>query len=341
MSKRVGVTCLLTVFLTLFSALQVLALDEAAICAAAGGDWSEWEYECVIFEEGQNPSAIDYRYEVIYPTAVAFEPFIVDAFDVLIKTTINMFMDGVDATPSSPGPLWLEMSYRDFHYNSDIFSVVFYDHQYTGGASTNRMPVHTFTFDRAGDRVLEVEDLFLSGVDPLDLIEPIVIADLQAQLGNDPATLAAIEAGTAHDINNYRNFAIDDDTLIFFFQPYQVAAGAAGGRAVRVPLSQIQSIWGLTSAATCEGSLPTRLAANDRGRIAQRFSTLRRQPAGAPIQIVYAPASFTVLQGPVCAGTGSLAWYEIEYDSGLRGWASESQVQSIWGENAYWLEPLP
>lgn len=252
-----------------------------------------------------------------------------------------MFMDGVDATPSSPGPLWLEMTYRDFHYSPDIFSVVFYDHQYTGGATTNRMPVHTFTFDRAGDRILAVEDLFVSGVDPLDVIEPIVIADLQAQLGNDPATVAAIEAGTAHDINNYRNFAIDADALIFFFQPYQVAPGAAGGRTVRVPLSQIQSIWALGSVSTCEGSLPTRLVVNGRGRIAQRFSTLRQQPAGAPIQTVFAPASFTVLQGPVCAGTGNLTWYEIQYDSGLRGWASESQIHSIWGPNAYWLEPLP
>ncbi len=74
---------------------------------------------------------------------------------------------------------------------------------------------------------------------------------------------------------------------------------------------------------TCPGSLPSRLNAGDRGEIAEVFSTLRYTPNGASIQVIYAPAQFTVLS-KLCDGyTWSL---QIQYDSGLTGWAIESQV---------------
>lgn len=95
-----------------------------------------------------------------------------------------------------------------------------------------------------------------------------------------------------------------------------------------------------TSAANCAGSLAPRLAVGMTGQIARTYSTLRDVPAGNPTHIVYAPATFTVLEGPVCAGYGPLIWYRIDYGDGLTGWASESQVYSIWGNNLYWLEPV-
>jgi hypothetical protein len=91
--------------------------------------------------------------------------------------------------------------------------------------------------------------------------------------------------------------------------------------------------------AECGGSLATQLAPGDEGYIAERFSTLRYYPAGPAIQVVYAPAYFTVVAGPVCAGFGPLAWYYISY-GGAEGWASESQLYSIWGNFRYWLLPV-
>lgn len=91
-------------------------------------------------------------------------------------------------------------------------------------------------------------------------------------------------------------------------------------------------------AVSCAGSLPPRLVIGDQGRIAQRFSTLREVPAGKPIKVMYAPARFVVLQGPICDGFGPLTWYEIQYETGEKGWASESQVYSLFGRNQYWLE---
>ncbi|MGQ9887616.1 MAG: hypothetical protein ACUVSX_03910 [Aggregatilineales bacterium] len=88
---------------------------------------------------------------------------------------------------------------------------------------------------------------------------------------------------------------------------------------------------------TCAGSLPPRLTVGRPGSIAQRFSSLRTAPGGPAFRIVYAPATFTVVGGPVCAG--DLLFWEIDYGGGLRGWALESQVVSEFGLNQYWLRP--
>ncbi|MDZ4767273.1 MAG: hypothetical protein SGI73_22250 [Chloroflexota bacterium] len=89
---------------------------------------------------------------------------------------------------------------------------------------------------------------------------------------------------------------------------------------------------------SCAGSLAPVLTVGQTGQIASRFSTLRHTPAGRVIRVVYAPATFTVLEGPVCGGFGPLTWYLIRYENGDEGWASESQKTSIYGNNQYWLE---
>ncbi|MBN2472086.1 MAG: SH3 domain-containing protein [Anaerolineae bacterium] len=92
-------------------------------------------------------------------------------------------------------------------------------------------------------------------------------------------------------------------------------------------------------AGTCAGSLPTRLAVNDTGVVARSYSTLRNAPGGDPVRIMANGMTFTVLEGPVCGGTGDLAWYRVRYSGGTEGWSSESQRYSIFGNNLYWLAP--
>jgi hypothetical protein len=132
--------------------------------------------------------------------------------------------------------------------------------------------------------------------------------------------------------------------------PPEVFAVAGGGEAALSPPHMPQFAGPLSHGPygpyfrgypPCGGSLAPRLEIGDRGRIAQRFSTLRHFPAGRAIRVVYAPAEFTVLDGPICAGYGPLAWYLIDYGNGLVGWASESQRYSLWGRNQYWLSPVP
>lgn len=50
----------------------------------------------------------------------------------------------------------------------------------------------------------------------------------------------------------------------------------------------------------CGASLAPQLVIGQQGEIAQRFSTLRATPGSAGFRVVYAPATFTVLDGPTC-----------------------------------------
>ena len=340
MHKPLFTLMLVAVLLLIAPTVSALSLDQAAICANYGGSWYAWKQECTLYGSGQNSYGIDYSYTVLFPTAAAYQPSIALAFQQFIESQIDTFMLDVTGISVSPGPLSLDIDFLIFRHNTRIFSVVFYTSTYMGGAHPNNW-ANTLTFDQTTGQLMQLEDFFLPASDPLTVIEPIVVADLQAQLGNDSATLQWIQSGTGHDMDNYRRFALDEEAIYFFFDPYQVAPYVAGGRVVRVPISQLQTVWHSGgSTALCAGSLPTRLVPGYRGEIAQRFSTLRAQPAGSYISTIYAPAAFRVLQGPVCAGYESLAWYEIQYDNGQRGWASESQRLSIWGRDRYWLAPL-
>lgn len=117
---------------------------------------------------------------------------------------------------------------------------------------------------------------------------------------------------------------------------------------------------GVSSAAApapdpaCTGSLTRQLSAdtaspNSHGFVAHVFSSLRFTPDGATKKVIFAPGSFNVfddastvaltgLHNPTCK-TNVLWWY-IQYSDvpgQPAGWALESQVNSIFGSNQYWL----
>ncbi len=90
--------------------------------------------------------------------------------------------------------------------------------------------------------------------------------------------------------------------------------------------------------ADCSRSLAPGLTVGGTGRIAERFSTLRNAPGGAPIQVILAPRTFTVTGGPRCAN--GYVFFEIDYGGGLKGWALESEAYSpVYGANKRWLIP--
>jgi hypothetical protein len=51
-----------------------------------------------------------------------------------------------------------------------------------------------------------------------------------------------IHNGSGANPDNYQNFALDGDAVVFYFPPAQVAAHAAGAQIVRVPLSELSGI---------------------------------------------------------------------------------------------------
>ncbi len=78
-------------------------------------------------------------------------------------------------------------------------------------------------------------------MDPLATIAPLVQASLAAQLG-DMADAAWIEEGASPDPANYQDWLLTPEALTFIFEPYQVAAYAAGPQTVSIPLTEIAGL---------------------------------------------------------------------------------------------------
>jgi len=101
---------------------------------------------------------------------------------------------------------------------------------------------------------------------------------------------------------------------------------------------------------SCSGSLPNQLSvAGQTGHVARYFSTLRAAPASNQVlAYVVSPAEFVVAAPPdagsVVRCVNNLFYVYVQYTSapyaGLAGWATESEVSSIYGSNLYWLEPF-
>ena len=106
-----------------------------------------------------------------------------------------------------------------------------------------------------------------------------------------------------------------------------------------------------TADPNCPGSLTPQLTPGATGHVQSFFSSLRNTPDGTVKQVIFSPATFNVqTAGQTLTDTGLSqpscvhnvwSWY-IQYtdvEGQPVGWASESQVISIFGLNMYWLVP--
>jgi hypothetical protein len=234
MSKVLSV--LVLVLILLVGVVPANAQDED-ICLQQGGTWDPATGKCEV--------ALSLTMNIDYPMEFVSYPFAKDALDQFVRDSRIAFLTPL-TTPDfyySPGPLALDITYQTFQFSDTVTSVQFDVYEYTGGAHPNSY-YRTFVFDLGQERVLTLNDLFVAGVNPLDTIFPIVQADLQAQLTTMevPADGAWIDDGTGTIPENYQNFVLTEDSLIFLFPPYQVAPYAVGPFTVTIPLANLSGI---------------------------------------------------------------------------------------------------
>lgn len=224
---------LLIIFLLL--TIPLSAQDELAdLCFEKGAIWDAETSACqYYFGIEMN---IHYPLEFIdYPNAQAtLDSFFENSRDIFIAL----------ADPTYPSfvrvPYSLDMSYGLVKHSETIQSIVFTSYEYTGGAHGNSY-FATFTFDLADDTLIPLEELFIDLESGLATIAPIVEAQVTAYYG-DFADANWIEEGTAPIEGNYANFALSEDTLYFYFPPYQVAPYAAGTYTATLPLSDLTEV---------------------------------------------------------------------------------------------------
>jgi hypothetical protein len=90
------------------------------------------------------------------------------------------------------------------------------------------------SYDLRKQTSISFDALFKPGTKPLDVLNPIVLQQLQ-KAGADWVV-------NDLDSNTYRNFAITDDAVIFFFGEDQVIRDNMGSHQVAVPRTELVSL---------------------------------------------------------------------------------------------------
>jgi Protein of unknown function (DUF3298) len=175
----------------------------------------------------------DFRFPVGYPDQQPVTNYLTQRRDQFVQAAADF-----------PPPDWR----RDLPYELDASgttygsgsqasgteSLVFRVLSETGGAH----PVtdyEAFNYDLSKGASITFDTLFKPGTKPLDVIYPIVRGELQMRFGSE-AMYGGLDAKT------YRNFAITDDAVIFFFGQGYVLSEAAGPVEVSVPRTELVSL---------------------------------------------------------------------------------------------------
>jgi hypothetical protein len=177
-----------------------------------------------------------YTLDVAYPVNYPDQQKVVD----YVKQTRDGFLN----VAKMPGP-------RDMPYQLDTVAteytsavpprgtqtVVFKTFQDVGGAHPQTF-YKTFNWDQGLRKPITIDNLFRDGTDPFPVILPIVQSELEKQSGQPVSIAPALGL----DPTKYENFAITDDTLIFFFGQGEMMSESAGALEVAVPRAPIDAM---------------------------------------------------------------------------------------------------
>lgn len=172
----------------------------------------------------------------------------VEAVDTEMLVLIDYLSEEVDEAgkelveEGSAAKAGLFISQENFTSLEDVKSTILTVSLNTGGAHPNTF-FHTWTYREETGEILNFRSLFQEEHNPLWTIYPAVKESLMTQLG-EFANEEMIDSGTGElDFENYRNFVLDEEKLVLFFDPYQVAAYAAGPQKVEIPFEDLQVIF--------------------------------------------------------------------------------------------------
>ena len=162
-----------------------------------------------------------------YVIDVKYPQFGISAIDADIKSKVDASAAEFKALPPNPPGSATPQneftgSFENAYVGPDVVSVKLILSQYTGGAH----PMTIFSglnYDRATGRQLLQDDAFKMIGLTVDEVSARATTELKAKLGD-----TMFEEGANSNPENFSSFIISEDKVTFIFQPYQVAAYAAG-----------------------------------------------------------------------------------------------------------------
>ncbi|WNG89405.1 RsiV family protein [Mycobacterium sp. ITM-2016-00317] len=199
-------------------------------CAALGGTV---DADQICHVHAEKPAyRLDYAFPADYPDQQALADYLTQTRDGFVN---------VSEMPGSWNlPYVLDAKgtgYRTGPDDGGTRSVVFEVYENVGGAHPQTW-FKSFNWDVAEKAPLTFETLFKPDTQPLDVIFPIVQSEISRQLGVD----APISAADGLDPAKYQEFALTDDSLIFYFGQGEIMPGAGGALQATVPIMAVEGM---------------------------------------------------------------------------------------------------
>ncbi len=233
MIKRYFGGLLAALMLVTAAGIQPAAAQEQT-CTDTGAIWDATRQKCVV--------QMDLSIAMDYPVELAQNPLIDSTVQQFLNDQRSAFLTNLTTYGlySPRGPMYLNITYTTTPFLDQLLGLKFDVDAFAGGAHPYQM-FGTFTFDLVQNRVLTLDDLFVSGADPLSVIGPLVEQSLHTQL-DASGDLTWIEDGTGTNPDNYQYWQITPDALTFYFLGAQVAPDYLGPQTVSIPLTQLADL---------------------------------------------------------------------------------------------------
>ena len=148
-------------------------------------------------------------------------------------------------TPAETLDSTLDIRYEIRRATDDLISVEFTEGSYERGAAHGNSNTTVINYDVKHGKKLALADLFNPKSNFLNLISAYCIKDLRDQAKKDKDSMLdeeMMKSGASPRADNYQAWAITKKGLWITFDPYQVAAYAAGPQFVLVPYSALKDI---------------------------------------------------------------------------------------------------
>ncbi|MDX6403066.1 MAG: hypothetical protein QOH70_521 [Blastocatellia bacterium] len=153
--------------------------------------------------------------------------------------------DAGSETPAETLDSTLNISYEIRCATDDLISVEFTEASYESGAAHGNSNTTVVNYDVKNGKKLALADLFNPKSNFISVISAYCIKDLRGQASKDKDGMLdedMMKSGASPQADNYRAWAITKKGLWITFDPYQVAAYAAGPQHVLVPYSALKDI---------------------------------------------------------------------------------------------------
>lgn len=200
------------------------------VCISKGYTWDTTDISCVYTQEGD--PIIEIHYPIEWAARVPLIERTVDTYLANYRHDFDVMFE--QNRHPGQGAFQLELLFEVHQHSEDVVSIQWNESFYTGGAHPG-FGYTTFTFDFADGIVVDFEDLFAEGVDPLTAVmQPV--RDALTNMQGEFSDAQFINDGT-DDLRDYQHFVLTHNALVILFEPYAVAPGAAGPSEVVLPLS--------------------------------------------------------------------------------------------------------